>query len=190
MRIVIAGLLGGLVMFLWGAIAHTVLPLGEAGFSQPRNEDIVLAAMKTGLPDDAAYILPAMSRERMHDKAAMDAYVTKTRSSPYAFVVYKAQGGSITEMTRPLIVQWVSDTLAALIVAAILAGLVAGFGRRVLVAGALGAFSWLAISVPFWNWYGFPWLMTAGTLVEQVVGWLLAGCVSAWWLGRRGRTPR
>ena len=33
-RIVIGGLAGGIVMFLWGAISHMALQLGDAGLSQ------------------------------------------------------------------------------------------------------------------------------------------------------------
>jgi hypothetical protein len=33
----------------------------------------------------------------------------------------------------------------------------------------------------------FPISFTVGALIEQVVGWLLAGAAIAWWLGRRQR---
>jgi hypothetical protein len=63
--------------------------------------------------------------------------------------------------------------------------LVTGFQKRVMAAGALGLFAWLTISVPYWNWYMFPVSFTFGALIEQVVGWVLAGAAIAWWLGRR-----
>jgi hypothetical protein len=84
----------------------------------------------------------------------------------------------------------VSNTLAAFVVAWILALGAFGIGRRVLIAGALGLFSWLAISLPYWNWYLFPTQFTLGTLLEQVIGWLLAGAAIAWWLGRSERRAR
>ena len=31
MKILLTGVLGGIVMFVWTSIAHTALPLGEAG---------------------------------------------------------------------------------------------------------------------------------------------------------------
>ena len=51
-----------------------------------------------------------------------------------------------------------------------------------LVAGALGLFSWLTVSLPYWNWYRFPLDFTVGSLIEQVVGWLIAGAIvgSVW----------
>jgi hypothetical protein len=87
--------------------------------------------------------------------------------------------------------QWASDTLAALVVAFILSFTAVSFGRRVLFAALFGVFSWLTISVPYWNWYRFPFDFTAASLIEQAVGWVLAGAVIAWWLGRvpRGAQP-
>ena len=55
------------------------------------------------------------------------------------------------------------------------------------IATALGLFSWLTLSVPYWNWYRFPLDFTMGSLLEQVRGWMLAGIAMAWWLGRRAR---
>jgi hypothetical protein len=33
-RIILAGVLGGIAMFIWTAIAHMALPLGEAGIGE------------------------------------------------------------------------------------------------------------------------------------------------------------
>jgi len=33
-RILIAGLVGGIVVFIWSAFSHMVLPLGEAGLAR------------------------------------------------------------------------------------------------------------------------------------------------------------
>src|SRR5690242_18413345 len=44
MRVLIAGILGGVAMYIWSTIAHVALPLGQTGFSQMPNEAAVLAA--------------------------------------------------------------------------------------------------------------------------------------------------
>ena len=38
MRILVAGLLGGIVMFLWGVVSHMVLGVGDRGVRLPINE--------------------------------------------------------------------------------------------------------------------------------------------------------
>ena len=186
MRILIAGLIGGLTMFLWGAVSHMLLPIGEAGHRTATEQQVVLDALALSTSGEGVYMYPGIAPERMSDPAAMQAFAEDSRGKPYAFVVYQPGGNPVNQsMTPHLVTQWITDTLAALVVAWVLALGALGFGRRVLVAGALGLFSALTISLPHWNWYRFPLDFTAGTLVGQVVGWTLAGAAIAWWLGRK-----
>jgi hypothetical protein len=93
----------------------------------------------------------------------------------------------MTRMGRPLVMQWVSDTLAALVLATLMSLPGLGLGRRLGLAVAAAIFAWLSTMVPYWNWYRFPASFTVAALVEQVIGWLLAGGAMAWWIGRRER---
>lgn len=188
MRIVTAGLIGGLVMFVWGVVAHMVLPLGEIGMRLPVAESRVLDTLPQALGEQpGVFLLPSLDPAKMGDPGAVKAYSAKSLSSPYAFVVYQPNGVDMMAMGPQIGVQWVSDTLAALVLAFVmgLAGL--GFGRRLALAVAGAVFSWLSLLVPYWNWYRFPLDFTVAALVEQAVGWLLAGAVIAWWLGRQER---
>jgi hypothetical protein len=56
MRIVLAGLLGAVAMFLWTSIAHMALPLGEAGINEIPNESAVLNAMQSSMGARPAFI--------------------------------------------------------------------------------------------------------------------------------------
>ena len=187
MRVFITGLIGGIVFFLWGAIAHMALPIGEMGMKGPADEAAVMAGLKQGLPSEGIYYLPYLAPDKMQDEAATAEYSGRAKANPYAFVVYQPQGSDPMDMGRNLGIQFVSDTLSAMVVAFVLALGALGFGRRVLVSAAIGLFSWLTVSVPYWNWYRFPLDFTVGNLIEQVVGWTLAGAAMAWWLGRTGR---
>ncbi len=55
-RVVIAGILGGLVMFCWLFVAHEFLPLGEMGVGEIPNEGPVLSAMQGALSHAGFYI--------------------------------------------------------------------------------------------------------------------------------------
>jgi hypothetical protein len=63
-----------------------------------------------------------------------------------------------------------------------------GVTRGLVLGLAMGVFTWLSISVPYWNWYRFPDAFTFGSLIEMAFGWLLSGAAIGWWLsrGRRG----
>ncbi len=61
MRILLAGILGGIVMFVWTSIAHMALPLGEAGINEIPNESAVLGAMQSSIGDKTGlYIFPGL----------------------------------------------------------------------------------------------------------------------------------
>ena len=188
MRVLVAALMGGIVMFLWGAIAHMALGLGDVGMRPAANEDVVLSALHPGLGDrPGVFLVPSIDPAKMSDKAAMDAYAAKSTTSPYAFLVYLPQGEDMTKMGGRIPRQWASDTLSALILAAVMALGAFGFGKRMAIALAAPVFAWLSVLVPYWNWYLFPGALTWAALADQLIGWLLAGAVMAWWLGRAER---
>jgi len=185
MRILISGVIGGLVFFFWGAVAHLASPIGTMGMKFAAPHEAVLGAMKQDFQGEGVYVLPSLPKDKMGDAEAIKAFAPTATSNPYAFVIYQPEGHDQSQMGDNLAKQWASDTLSALIVSFVLAMGAFGFGKRVLVSAALGLFSWLTVSVPWWNWYRFPMEFTVGSLLEQVVGWLLAGVAMAWWLGRK-----
>ena len=50
-RAFLAAILGGIAMFIWSFIAHDLLPLGEIGMREFKNEAAMLDALKTNLGD-------------------------------------------------------------------------------------------------------------------------------------------
>lgn len=189
MRLVIAAIVGGIVMFVWQAVAHMALPIGEMGMKTATAQETAIAALQSSAVDGGGvYMLPGMSPEQWADEKARMAFQEQHKASPYAFVVYRPEGNpGLVNMVPNLVKQFVSDLIAAFLAAWVLALGAFGFGKRVLIAGTLGLFAWLTISVPHWNWYQFPAPFTVGALLEQVIGWLLAGVGIAWWLGRGER---
>lgn len=188
MRILIAGILGGIVMFVWGVVAHMALDLGSVGIHQPVDENVVLASMHEGLGEQSGvYILPSFDPKYRNDPYKVRAYSLKAVHAPYAWVVYMPQGEDMMQMQSQIGRQWASDTLAALALAFMLGVAVLSFRRRLAIAAVASLFAWLCLQVPYWNWYRFPLDFTLASLAEQLVGWLLAGAVMAWWIGRQER---
>jgi hypothetical protein len=190
MRVLVAAIFGGIIMFIWGAVAHMMLGLGNPGIHQPVHEDIVLSSLHEGLgTTPGVYILPSFDPKQWNDQAARATYAQKSRTSPYAWVVYLPQGEDMTSMSRQLPRQWASDTLASLALAFVMGLAAFGFGKRLGIAAAAAIFAWLSTLVPYWNWYRFPDALIWAALAEQLIGWLLAGAVMAWWIGRGERKP-
>jgi hypothetical protein len=187
MRVFVAGLLGGIVFFVWGAVAHMALPIGTMGFREAKAEDPVIAALRDNLPGEGVYMVPGLAPEKMSDEAAVKAYSEKAKANPNAFIVYQPEGKDGTDMGANLGIQAATDIGSALILAWVLSLAPLAFGTRVLAATALGLFSFLTVSAPWWNWYRFTNAFTLGSLLEQVIGWAIAGAAIAWWLGRGPR---
>jgi hypothetical protein len=192
MRIVIAAILGGLIMFLWGAVSHMVLPVGLMGMKTPNEQKAVLQAIQATAPQGhAVYLYPSLPPEKMMDEAAKSAFSDTHKNSAFAFVVYQPTGNPASFNMKPnLLKQAGSDTAAALVLAIVLSMGGFGFTRSVLVSVLMGVFGWLSISVPYWNWYQFPNAFTLGSLIDETVGWLLAGAVIAGCLNYKKKKKR
>ncbi|RPE79883.1 hypothetical protein [Vulcaniibacterium tengchongense] len=189
MRWVIAGVIGGLVMFVWSALAHTALPLGGMGVKVANGQDAALAEIATASANQGAgvYLLPGMTPEQWADDAARQAFVEKYAGSPYAFVVYRPEGNpNAADMAPSLVCQLAANLVGGLLLAWVLARVGGGFAARALLGAGAGLFAWLAVNLPYWTWYRFPTEFTVAALIEQTVGWGLAGAAIAAWLRRGG----
>ena len=184
MRILIAAVFSAIILFIWGFVAHTVLPLGEMGIRAPTNESAVLEAVKIGAQASGIYVLPYVSAEQWKDETVMATFAQKTKAEPFVYMVVSPPYGDPMQMTPQLIRQFVGVFLGSLIVAWVLAATTWGFAARVFGAAAMGVFAWAVAIAPMWNWYRFPNEFLIAGLIEQGVGWLLAGILIAWWLGR------
>jgi hypothetical protein len=186
MRIAVAALIGAIVVFVWQFIAHMVLPIGMMGFRLPQNEDAVLQAVSTGLTTPGIYMLPSLDPAKMKDEAVVKAWSDKANKNPFVFAVVSAPAtGDPMSMGPQLTTQFITNLIAALLASFVLAATTWTFGLRVFGSLAFGLFGWLANVVPQMTWYRFPSDFIVGGLLEQGIGWLLAGIGIAWWLGRR-----
>ena len=187
MRVFIAGLIGAIVLFVWGAVSHMALPIGEMGMKVARDQDATLSALQASTPEGAGvYMVPGMAPGDWRDEKKMQAFVAQYQGSGSAFVVYDpTPNTTLSDMTPNLAKQFVSDFLVTLLAAWIMSVAALSFGTRVAMGAAMGVIAWLSISVPYWNWYRFPMDFTMGALLDSGLGLFLASIPMAWWLGRR-----
>jgi len=80
---------------------------------------------------------------------------------------------------KQLIIEFVSTVLCAWIAALILSRTIGAWLCRATMVMMIGVFTWLALSVSQWNWYGFPFSFILIDLIDQAVGWFLAGLAIA-----------
>lgn len=180
MRVIVAGIVGGIVMFLWGFAAHMLLDIGESGIKTlpDAREAPVVAAMKENINEPGLYFMPGMDMSRKPTDEEWAAWTAKYEAGPTVFFVY-GPSGETPMSPRQLGIEFASNVLAALVGAFMLSWTVPSFGKRVALATLIGLAAWLSIDVSYWDWYRFPAGFVNGELIEQVAGWFLTGLVMA-----------
>ena len=182
-RIILGGLLGGVVMFIWGAVSHMVLGLHESAVkSLPvAAEPAVLTALKAGVDKPGVYLYPGMEDEKHPTPEQQKQWEDKYRAGPAGILVYQPQGGEFA-MPKRLLKQVGSDIAVALLAALLLSTASVSlrcYRARSLFVTALGLLPWLALSFPYWNWYGFPANFTMVELLDRLLTFFCGGLVLA-----------
>jgi hypothetical protein len=182
MRIVITGIVGGLLVFFWGFLAHAVLPLGAAGMTYLGDpfEDAVIAAVREHVKEPGLYLFPFINMAAADQAAEQKRAGDKSRAGPRGILLANPKGG---EMMTPdmLAIEFATNVVTALLVAFALSmatGLT-NFVSRVGFAALLGLVAGIAVNVPHRNWYGFPASFTLAAILEHVVGFALVGLAAA-----------
>jgi hypothetical protein len=161
-RIILAGVLGAIAMFIWSSIAHMVLPLGHAGTRELPNESAVLAALETNLGDKSAlYLFPGLgvgdnpTREQINE--GMKHMEEKVANNPSGLLVYHAKNSRSVSMARLLTIEFLKQLLVSILAVFLLAQTrIATFGGRVGFVFVVGIVAGVTTNVSYWNWYGFP----------------------------------
>jgi len=183
-KIILGGTLGGLVLFVWSAIAH-MPPIGTAGerIVASSNEPAVLKALSDSMTERALYMVPGLDPKR--PAAEQQAWSVRYEHGPAAVVAFsprpadRAWAGS--SFATFFIVEFLGAILVGLLGATIgisLSGTL-GFWPRALVLAMVGVISTIDIDGSYWNWYGFPTSFFLAQCVDHVGGWFLAGLVIA-----------
>jgi hypothetical protein len=182
-RIVLAGLAGGVLVFLVSGILHSSTKLAEVGIRGIPNEDIVLMAMRNSIAEPGFYFFPAPNLSPMpkeQRQAEQSRYLAKYKQGPTGILIYKPGGEDLNYGTL-LAIQFLIGLLAAFLVAWILGATASAttYGTRVMIVVLIGLFAEIYINLPYWNWYGFPMNYTIGHLLGGVLSWAVAALAMA-----------
>src|SRR5256712_9182768 len=97
MKLLVAGILGAIVMFIWTSIAHMALPLGEAGITEIPNESAVLRSMQSNIGDKTGlYIFLGLglgeNATREEKNQAMKGMQQRISENPSGILMYHPPG--------------------------------------------------------------------------------------------------
>ena len=184
-RIILAGVLGAIAMFIWTAIAHMATPLADAGISEIPKEEAVLEAMQTAVgAKGGLYMFPGIGlgpdATNAQHSAAMKDYEAKLAKNPSGLLLYHPAGSRAMEMPKHLAIEFITQLVQALLMVALLAQTRIGtFGGRVAFVTVAGLLAAITTNVSYWNWWGFPAAYIVPYIFIRIVGFLVLGLVAA-----------
>lgn len=181
-RVILGGILGGILFFFWGFVYHELLPFGESGIKELPNEQAVVSNLKANIGEPGLYFFPGWglgpNATSAQKRAAMEELNRKATTGPQGFMVYYPIGRGLTP--KMLITECVVTIIQALLVAFLVAQLsVRRFASRLGFAFVVGLLASITTNISFWNFYGFPTTFTVSNICFLVSGYLLVGIVVA-----------
>jgi len=181
-RVLLAGIIGGIILFLWGGLYHDVLPFGLIGLKDLPNDQAIIAAMKPSIPQAGMYLFPATGlspdASRAERAAKMKEVDAKAASGPQGVLIYRPVGVPLSP--KMLATEASTNIIQALLVAFVLAQFgLRRFASRLGLAFVIGIIASITTNISLWNWYGFPtpWIMNQITYL--ILGYFLLGIVVA-----------
>ncbi|HKD80944.1 MAG TPA: hypothetical protein VKH81_14705 [Candidatus Angelobacter sp.] len=180
MKIVIAGILGGIVLFIWGGIWHEVLPFQLNGLRSLPTEQAL--ETKGKLTDAGVYVSPgyavpdsASFAARLHSMREL----ARTRTNePRQFLVYHPVARPIT--ARPFVVEFFTNIVQALIAGFLVAqARLQRYSSRLGFIVVLGLLASITTNISFSNFYGFPVGFITTNIIFVAIGYFLIGLVVA-----------
>jgi hypothetical protein len=174
MRILIAGILGGLAMYVWLSVAH-MSPLGQIGVeAMPNGTDVVTQISGATGGKAGLYFAP----DYMHQK-------TSAARGPFALIAFNPSSPTGLSPAQ-LGLEFLSELVEAIIAAWLLSqAAIAAYGARVGFVTGIGVVAAILAEAPYWTWYSFPLDYSLANAVLQIVGFFVAGLVMAWYLKPR-----
>jgi hypothetical protein len=174
MRILIAGLLGAIAMYIVLSVMH-LSPLGQVGIhAMPNGETVIAQISDAAGGKGGLYFAP----DHMSAKPS-------AARGPFALVAFAPNaptGLSPMQLTFEFLSELAETLVAAWLLAQ--AGL-ASYGARVGFVTGIGVVGAILSEAPYWNWYSFPVDYSLVNAFMQIIGFFVAGLAMAWYLKPR-----
>lgn len=167
--LLLAAVLGGLVSFAWGAVAHVSMIFPSVQPKAFTDSTGVVQFVKANAPENGVYF---------------------EGRGLLAVVSFRPDlGPKFESLTVPMLKQFLIEVAVALVLAWVLLRLPVwspwGTGSLFATIGLAAAVEQL---LPEANWYGFPIPFQLAELAIFVIGWFLMGLVIGWLRNRMLRT--
>lgn len=180
-KISLAAVLGGLTLFIWGALCRSIIPFYNNALHKFTDQDAVTQAIVANTPRSGTYLLPNYPNypegATDEEKKALDEKMNQQiEAGPFVFAHIRV--GSSTGFGTHLALELLTNILAVLFVTLIIINLPAtSLGGRVLLSISIALVMVLDRSASTWNWYSAGADFFFAEFFDAIIGWGLVGAV-------------
>lgn len=184
MKTILAAILGGVVLFAWGAVSWMVLDWHEPTIKVFANEDQVSQVLTDNAPVSGIYVLPKLQSARSETHPEVTEQLNqeaaeRLRQGPFAFVALTPEGMA-AGMTRELLYTLgLNIVMALLVVWLVKATEGLGYLQRVVFITTIGIVIAGAGRLPNWIWWKFATDYMIVEVADVIIGWFAAAIVVA-----------
>lgn len=171
-KLIVAGILGGIILFIWGTISWMVLPWHKKTMHEFTDQTAVSQVIQANAPTSGIYFSPSMKQKQQ-------VATTQQIKPPMIFAAINLKGMPAT-LWPCMIAALITQVIAAFLVAWLLMGTamthyICRVGFVVVFALAAG----IVTHIPNWIWFRFSTDYTVVAIADLLIGWFLAGLVIA-----------
>lgn len=192
LRVVLAGVIGGILVFFAGAAEHMVLQWGDRTMRALPNEPQVLEFIKSRNLSRGIYSFPEVPQEA-HDSSNEKIYNEineRYKAGPNGLLLIGPTGEDMMG-GKQLGLELLTNFLAALIAAWIVSQMRSdvSFCHRWSAVLLIGVAAWLSQNASYGIWYRFPGSLARDELYCVLLEWGLSGLVIAKLAATRALVP-
>ncbi|HEY6347888.1 MAG TPA: hypothetical protein VI636_00620 [Candidatus Angelobacter sp.] len=181
-RVLLAGVLGGILMFIWGGLWHEQLPFAFAGLRSLPSEQAMLSTLKANITEPGMYLFPGFGvpddAPFAQKKAAMQTLEKNPPTGPQGVLIFSPTTAGLS--VKMLATEGTTNIIQALLVAFLLAQVgLKRFSSRLGFAFVLGLLASITTNISLWNFYRFPTEWIVSQIAFLIVGYFLVGIVVA-----------
>jgi hypothetical protein len=178
-KIMKCGLIGGFILFVWGAVSWTVLPWQKSQVKSFSDESNVRSAIRNNIDGSGIYMLPSFN----HCQGKPDEIASakeRMREGPFATITVMANGKN-PSMVGGAVWSLIVKVIAACLVTWLLlhSAHPHEYNKSVKFITMIGIVIAIAATLPYAIWFGFPGSFAITSMLEIVIGWFLASLAIA-----------
>ena len=179
-KILIGGLVGGILLFAWQTISWTVANLHEKGQQYTTKQDSIMSYLNNSGLAEGSYMLPRAAPGTTMEE--MEKQMASAAGKPWAKLTYykSMDANMVMNMVRGLL----ANILIVCLVCWLFAKMGAGsFGTYLVASIAIGIISFTNGVYTGHIWY--PLFDINAHLIDALASWGLVGIWLGWWMSKK-----